>query len=93
MLDKCKHAQELVQNCKDETECSQYAAALSMCLAKVVCPVQHDAVAKALNVTYDENDETEAAAYNATFEKTLENMSVCVVIMINHGACHIMIII
>jgi len=79
MLDQCKHAEQLVRNCKDEAECSQYAAALSMCLAKVVCPVQHDSVAEALNANYNENNEKETEAYNATFEKALENMSVCVV--------------
>ena len=79
MLDQCQKARNLVENCKDEAECAKTSLGLTMCLAKVVCPVQQDAVAKALNADdFDPNDEKAAEVYNARFEKALENMSVCV---------------
>jgi ribosomal protein L1 len=50
-----------------------------MCLAKIMCPVQQEAVEVALNADqFDPNDEKAAMLYNATFEKALENMTVCV---------------
>lgn len=79
MLDNCKSAQELVNECKDEAECARVSLALTMCLAKVVCPIQQGAVAEALNAdNFDPNDEKAAAEYNARFETALENMSICV---------------
>lgn len=79
MLGNCKNMQEAVNNCKDEAECSKAALGLTMCLAKVVCPLQQNAVAQALNADdFDHNDEKAVEAYNAKFEKALENMTVCV---------------
>eukprot|EP00979_Chaetoceros_neogracilis_P017612 scaffold10260_cov266-Chaetoceros_neogracile.AAC.25 len=79
MLDNCKSTQELVNECKGEEECARVSLALTMCLAKVVCPIQQGAVAEALNADdFDPKDEKAAEAYSARFETALENMSICV---------------
>uniref|UniRef100_A0A7S3QEP1 Holocytochrome c-type synthase n=1 Tax=Chaetoceros debilis TaxID=122233 RepID=A0A7S3QEP1_9STRA len=79
MLDQCKSVQKLVEECKDDEDCAKASLALTMCLAKVVCPLQQETVATALSDdNFDSNDEKAAEAYNARFEKALENMSVCV---------------
>jgi len=79
MLTECGETQKLVDSCKDEKECAQASLALTMCLAKIVCPVQQNAVAKAINADdVDPNDEKAVAAYNATFDAALENMAICV---------------
>ncbi len=79
MLDNCRSAQKVVDSCKDDDECAKASLALTMCLAKVVCPVQQDALAVALNSdNFDPNDEKAVDAYNARFEKALENMTICV---------------
>jgi hypothetical protein len=72
-------AQKVVNNCKDDAECAKASLALTMCLAKVVCPVQQDALAVALNADdFDPNDDKASEAYNARFEKAVENMTICV---------------
>jgi len=79
MLDTCESTQKLINECKDEAECAKASLALTMCLAKVVCPIQQGAVSEALNGDdFDENDEKAEAAYNARFETALENMTICV---------------
>ncbi len=80
MLDECKKIQKLVDDCKDEAECAKASLALTMCLAKVVCPLQQKAVADVLDAAddLDSDDENTVKAYNAKFEKALENMSLCV---------------
>jgi cytochrome c heme-lyase len=79
MLANCQSAQKVVNNCKDDAECAKASLALSMCLAKVVCPVQQDALAVALNADdFDPNDDKASEAYNARFEKAVENMTICV---------------
>lgn len=79
MLTDCKRYQKIVDTCKSEEECAQASLALTMCLAKIMCPVQQEAVEVALNADqFDPNDEKAAMLYNATFEKALENMTVCV---------------
>lgn len=79
MLEKCKKAQKLVDQCQDEAQCAKASLGLTMCLAKVVCPLQQEAVAEALNADdFDPSDEKAAAIYNERFEKALENMTICV---------------
>jgi len=79
MLTECQSAQEIVAACSDEDECRKAALGLSMCLAKVVCPLQQSTVAKVLHEDdFDPQDEKAAAAYNAKFDKALENMAACV---------------
>jgi len=79
MLDTCKSNQKLINECKDEADCAKASLALTMCLAKVVCPIQQGAVSEALNADdFDANDAKSEAAYNERFETALENMTVCV---------------
>ena len=79
MIGQCRAAHKVVESCKDEADCAKASLALTMCLAKVVCPLQQSAVEEALNdENVDMNDEKAAAIYNATFDKALENMAICV---------------
>ena len=79
MVGQCKSLQKVVDKCKDEAECAKASLALTMCLAKVVCPLQENAVAEALNdESVDMNDEKAVGIYNETFDKALENMAICV---------------
>jgi len=79
MLSDCQKYQKIVDKCKSEEECTHASLALTMCLAKIMCPVQQEAVEVALNADqFDPNDEKAVAVYNATFEKALENMTLCV---------------
>lgn len=79
MLSDCKKFQKIVDTCKSEEDCTQASLALTMCLAKIMCPVQQEAVEGALNADqFDPNDEKAVTQYNATFEKALENMTACV---------------
>ena len=79
MLKDCQSAQEMVNACNDEGECRKAALGLSMCLAKVVCPLQQNTVAEVLGQDdFDPEDEKAAAAYNARFDKALDNMAACV---------------
>ena len=79
MLDNCRSGQEMMDKCSNDEECAQASLSLTMCLAKVVCPIQQDAVASALNADgFDSNDEKAVEAYNTRFEKALENMTICV---------------
>jgi len=79
MISQCRKKQQILDKCKDDAECTKATLALTMCLAKVVCPLQQSAVEKALNDdNVDMTDKKAAAIYNATFDKALENMSICV---------------
>lgn len=79
MIGQCRKAHKNVDACTNEDECAKASLALTMCLAKVVCPLQQSAVEKALNDdNVDMNDEKAVAIYNATFDAALENMAICV---------------
>mmetsp|Transcript_17784 Transcript_17784/g.22432 ORF Transcript_17784/g.22432 Transcript_17784/m.22432 type:complete len:315 (-) Transcript_17784:878-1822(-) len=79
MVGQCQEAQKIVDACEDEAECAKASLALTMCLAKVVCPLQQNAVAKALDDEgVDMNDEKAVAMYHSKFETALENMAICV---------------
>ena len=79
MIGQCQKAQKVVDKCTDEAECAKASLALTMCLAKVVCPLQQNAVAETLNdESVDVNDEKAVEIYNVRFDKALENMAICV---------------
>jgi hypothetical protein len=46
---------------------------LTLCMAKILCPLQHSAMVNALSSNDESNEE-----YNARLEAALENMSSCV---------------
>lgn len=79
MLSECEKHQKRLNQCNTDEECNKSTLALTMCLAKILCPVQQEAMEVALNADdFDPKDEKSLAIYNATFEKALENMSLCV---------------
>ena len=80
MIGQCRSVQKVVEACKDEAECAKASLALTMCLAKVVCPLQQSVVQNVLNDddSVDVNDKKAVEIYNAKFDKALENMALCV---------------
>lgn len=65
----CVKAQKRVDDCKDEMDCARASLALTMCMAKIACPLQHAAVVQVL-----EKDDEE----DGKVEKALENAVACV---------------
>ena len=79
MLKECQEAQKTVDACEDEVECTKASLALTMCMGKIICPLQHSAVAKSLNAEFDDNDDRAVVQYNARVDQVLENLAACVV--------------
>lgn len=67
ILKNCREAQQMVDDCESEQEFAKASMALTICMAKVVCPLQHGALVKTLT---DDDDSLVDAA--------LENVSSCV---------------
>ena len=70
ILVDCKAQQEAVAKCDSEGECAKASMALSLCMAKLVCPIQHKAVVDVLHGKEDAN--------SAKIDVALENMVKCV---------------
>jgi cytochrome c heme-lyase len=73
MLHECQEAQAKVNECTSDEECARASMDLTLCMAKILCPLQHSAMVNALS----SNDETEEE-YNVRLEAALENVSDCV---------------
>lgn len=60
MKNDCKSAQILVDKCNTDEDCTRASLDLMICMGKIVCPLQHQALTKAL---VDDSDDsvTEAA--------------------------------
>ena len=64
----CKSAQKEVDNSKSEEDSAKASMILSLCMAKIVCPLQHTAV---LNVLKESTDD-------GKIDTALENMVTCI---------------
>lgn len=73
MLRQCQEAQAKLNQCETEQECAEASMDLTLCMAKILCPLQHSAMVNALQQSSDKEEE-----YNARLEKALENVTVCV---------------
>lgn len=51
---KCKSLEEALSNCKTDTTCAKASLALTMCMARIGCKVQHEAFRKVLEKGEDE---------------------------------------
>ena len=79
MLSDCQKAQQLVDECTDDAECAKASLGLTLCMAKLICPLQHDAVTKSLDSKdLDENDEKYEEIYDKRLAAALENVSNCI---------------
>jgi len=76
MLKTCREAQRWMDECEDDGDCAKASLALTMCVGKVMCPLQHQAVTQSLNAKDDDDDESKA--YNARVDAALDNLTACV---------------
>jgi signal transduction protein with GAF and PtsI domain len=72
-LKDCQAQQQKVNECSDEQECARASMDLTLCMAKLWCPLQHAAVVSAL-----QQDDSSEEEYDARVSKALENVSECV---------------
>ncbi|GMH59228.1 hypothetical protein TL16_g02783 [Triparma laevis f. inornata] len=61
----CVKVQKRVDDCTDEMDCARASLGLTMCMAKIACPLQHAAVVKVLEKDEDEEGKVEKALENA----------------------------
>jgi cytochrome c heme-lyase len=79
MLRECQDAQKIVDECTNDAECAKASLGLSLCMAKLVCPLQHQAVTKSLKSDdLDENDEKYEEIYDKRVTAALGNVSDCI---------------
>lgn len=80
MMQKCVNAQKAVDNCESEAECAKSSLALSLCMAKILCPLQHSAVSETLESSdqVDHSDERASSIFNARVDAALENVQICI---------------
>merc|ERR1712071_288744 len=79
MLRECQEAQKIVDECTDDAECAKASLGLSLCMAKLACPLQHQAVTKSLKSDdLDENDEKYEEVYDKRVTAALGNVSDCI---------------
>ena len=78
-LGDCRDAQRAVDSCEDESDYARASLDLTMCMGKLLCPLQHAAVAKTIaDEPSDPNDAKEAEVYDARIDAALENIAICV---------------
>ena len=75
-LKGCQEARRTLNACKDDEECARASLALTVCMGKIMCPLQHDALTKSLAA--EPTDAKGEAEYNARVDAALENIAVCV---------------
>ena len=76
VIKDCQRAQKVFDEAcakDDEAICAQASLALTMCLAKIMCPVQHQAIAKSVHAENVNQDE-----YDLRVDTALENATLCI---------------
>merc|ERR1719491_631416 len=77
VLKQCKEAKQTMENCENDEEYAQASLALSMCMAQIICPLQHKTIVKTIHeVGNNENDSS--SNQDAKIDTALENMFLCV---------------
>lgn len=71
MLGDCRSAQEELNNCKSEKEYGMKSVDLTICMAKIICPSQHE---RLLETLQDED----SASSDTKLEAALEDINECV---------------
>jgi hypothetical protein len=78
VMSDCRAAQRRVSECEDELECARASMDLTVCMGKIVCPLQHSTLTKALDGSYDGDARIEAALgvlHDCVVLKTVEHKS------------------
>lgn len=74
ILKQCNEAKQAMESCEKEDEYAQASLALSMCMAQIICPLQHKTVVK----TIHSEDGEESEMHERKVDSALENMMMCV---------------
>mmetsp|Transcript_15956 Transcript_15956/g.34686 ORF Transcript_15956/g.34686 Transcript_15956/m.34686 type:complete len:523 (+) Transcript_15956:168-1736(+) len=77
-LKDCQAAQNTLDSCEDDDECARAALGLTICMGKIMCPLQHAALTKSLAAEPSSSDAKSEAEYNARVDAALENITACV---------------
>ena len=72
MMLSCRVAQKNLAECDDEEECTTASLDFTLCMSKILCPLQYNAVSKSLHSGDDDE------LYNARVDKALDNATECV---------------
>jgi cytochrome c heme-lyase len=75
-LKECQHAQKAVNLCTTDQECTQASLTLTLCMAKILCPIQHKAVVQSIHTAASTPKEEEE--YDVRLETALENATLCI---------------
>jgi hypothetical protein len=75
-LKDCQQAQKAVNLCTTDQECTQASFTLTMCMAKILCPIQHKALVQSIHTTASTPKEEEE--YDVRLETALENATLCI---------------
>jgi len=75
-LKECQLAQKAVNLCTTDQECTQASLTLTMCMAKILCPIQHKAVVQSIHTAASTPKEEEE--YDVRLETALENATLCI---------------
>lgn len=73
-LQECQSKQSKVASCKSDVECQQASLDLLQCFGKLWCPVQHEALLKALSSSDDSSIETALEELNSCVVTTQQRM-------------------
>lgn len=74
VLQQCADARKEVDEAENESDYAKTSLALSMCMARIVCPLQQDVVVDAITAEGDDDERV----YDARVDAALENMVLCV---------------
>jgi hypothetical protein len=84
MLQNCRQAQKQVDQCSDDAECAKASLALTLCMGKIVCPLQHETVTHIIKQGGDGNKSNKT--WDAQMDVVLENLATCVQLKSEQGA-------
>jgi len=73
-LKECQKAQKAVNLCQNDKECTEASLNLTMCMSKILCPIQHKAVVQSVHSNDDEDEDLYTTRLNAA----LENATQCI---------------
>jgi len=73
VLRQCRAAQETVDKCQNDVDCARASIDLTLCMGKIVCPLQHNALLQQLNNNNNDDDDDDDA-----IEEALSRVNECV---------------
>jgi len=78
LLKECEDHRKVLQDCSDDATCAKASLGLTTCMAKIMCPLQHETLSTLL---YDppKGDNVPNNEYDAKLDTAIEHMTACVV--------------